>query len=93
MLKLLNCFKEEKDTLKLYDRAALAAQRFSAAFSPGPDPGDPRSSPTSGSLHGACCTLCLCLPLSLPPRPGSLMKKKLYDRIMSFLRSLWLKVE
>ena len=39
------------------------AQRFSTAFSPGPDPGDLGSCPTLGSLHGAC--LCLCLFLSL----------------------------
>ena len=45
--------------------AALVAQRFSAACSPGHDPGDLGSSPTSGSLHGACYSLCLCLCLSL----------------------------
>uniref|UniRef100_A0A8C0SI00 L-lactate dehydrogenase B chain n=2 Tax=Canis lupus familiaris TaxID=9615 RepID=A0A8C0SI00_CANLF len=47
--------------------AALVAQRFSAAFSPGPDPGDLGSSPMSGSLHGACFSLCLCLYLFLSP--------------------------
>ena len=42
------------------------AQRFSTAFSPGPDPGDPGSSPTSGSLHGACFSLsCVSASLSL----------------------------
>ena len=46
-------------------RAARVAQRFSAAFSPGPDPRDLGSSPTSGSLQGACFSLCLCLCLSL----------------------------
>ncbi|XP_022272956.1 TBC1 domain family member 1 isoform X4 [Canis lupus familiaris] len=45
--------------------AALVAQRFSVAFSPGPDPRDPGSSPTLGSLRGACFSLCLCLCLSL----------------------------
>ena len=39
--------------------AALVAQRFSAACSPGCDPGDLGSSPTSGSLHGVCFSLCL----------------------------------
>ena len=50
--------------------AALVAQCFSTAFSPGCDPGDPRLSPTSGSLHGACFSLCLslCLFLSLSVR-------------------------
>ena len=41
--------------------AAPVAQRFSAAFGPGPDPGDPGSSPTLGSLHGACFPLCASL--------------------------------
>ena len=45
--------------------AARVAQRFSAAFSPGPEPGAPGWSPTSGSLQGACFSLCLCLCLSL----------------------------
>ena len=44
--------------------AALVAQRFSAAFSPGRDPGDLGSSPMSGSLHEACFSLSL--PVSLP---------------------------
>ncbi len=47
------------DYLKKSLGAARVAQRFSAAFSPGPDPGDQGSSPTSGSLHGACFSLCL----------------------------------
>ena len=38
---------------KIRYRAARVAQRFSAAFSPGPDPGEPGSSPMSGSLDGA----------------------------------------
>ena len=65
------CFKKKQNNkrkvkLKLTpQRAARVAQRFSAAFSPGPDPGDLGSSPTSGSLHGACFSLCLCLCLSL----------------------------
>ena len=46
-------------------RAAPGAQRFSSAFSVGPDPGDPESSPTLGSLRGACFSLCLCLGLSI----------------------------
>ena len=45
--------------------AALVAQQFSAAFSPGPDPGDLGSSPTSGFLHGACFSLCLSLSVCL----------------------------
>ena len=53
--------KEEKiqvlRLIYLVDRAALVAQRFSTAFSPG----DLGSSPTSGSLNGACYSLCLCL--------------------------------
>ncbi|XP_077735761.1 TBC1 domain family member 1 isoform X3 [Canis aureus] len=51
--------------LKTRTWAALVAQRFSAAFSLGPDPRDPGSSPTLGSLRGACFSLCLCLCLSL----------------------------
>ena len=43
--------------LKIINKAALVAQRFSAACSR--DPGDPGSSPTSGFLHGACFSLCL----------------------------------
>ena len=52
-------------TLRKADGAALVAQQFSAAFSPGHDPGVPGLSPTSGSLHGACFSLYLCLCLSL----------------------------
>uniref|UniRef100_A0A8I3QHQ2 OFD1 centriole and centriolar satellite protein n=1 Tax=Canis lupus familiaris TaxID=9615 RepID=A0A8I3QHQ2_CANLF len=48
-------------------RAALVAQQFSAACSPGCDPGDPGSSLRSGSLYEACFSLCLCLCLSLSP--------------------------
>ena len=40
--------------LKTHSRAALVAQQFGAACSPGCDPGDLGSSPASGSLHGAC---------------------------------------
>ncbi|CAD7671421.1 unnamed protein product [Nyctereutes procyonoides] len=39
------------------DYRARGAQRFSAAFSPGPDPGDRRSSSMLDSLHGACFSL------------------------------------
>ena len=46
-------------------RAALVAQRFSAAFNPRRDPGDLGLSPTSDSLHGAYFSLCLCLCFSL----------------------------
>ena len=52
-----------KAYLKVNDRAALVAQQFSTAFSPGPDPGDPGLSATSDSWHGACFSLCLCLCL------------------------------
>ena len=50
---------------KTHERAAWVAQRFGAAFGPGPDPGDPGSSPMSGFLHGACVSLFLCLCFSL----------------------------
>ena len=43
--------------LEPISRAALVAQRFSAAFGPGCDPGDPGSSPMSGSLCGVCFSL------------------------------------
>ena len=64
----INLTKEAKDLYSENYRtlwAALVAQRFSAACSPGRDPGDPGWSPTSGSLRGACFSLCLCLCLSL----------------------------
>ena len=44
---------------ELQYRAARGAQRFSAAFSPGPDPGDLRLNPLSASLHGASFSLCV----------------------------------
>ena len=40
----------DKLDFKTKIRAALVAQQFSVAFSPGPEPGDLGSSPTSGSL-------------------------------------------
>ena len=52
----------------LFFWAAWVAQRFSAAFSPGPDLGDPGSSPTSGSLpcmEPASPSACVSAPLSL----------------------------
>ena len=53
--RVLNTYIEMKK------RAARVPQRFSAAFSPGPDPGDPGPSPTLGSPYGVCFSLCLCL--------------------------------
>ena len=40
-------------SLKSSPRGSPVAQRFSTAFSLGPDPGDPALSPMLGSLHGA----------------------------------------
>ena len=56
---------KSKEIKCLIYRDPWVAQRFSTAFSPGPDPGVLGSSSTSGSLHGACFSFCLCLCLSL----------------------------
>ena len=49
---------------RIFFRAALVAQRFSATFSSGRDPRDPVSSPMSDSLHWAWFSLCLSLYVS-----------------------------
>ena len=50
-------------TESFWSWAALVAQQFSAACSPGRDAGDPGLSPTSGSL---CMMPASPLPVSLP---------------------------
>ena len=75
-------FKEFEFFLNVPSGAALVAQQFSAAFSPGCDPGDRELSPPSGSLDEAyfslslCLCLCLCLSISLLSSPPFFLMNK-----------------